>query len=701
MPGPTGEDDPPLFTGAKRFRGAGFSVWAGTNEAEVSATAGATGATGAAGSAGPPGADGADGAPGEPGPAGAQGAAGAAGAAGAPGPPGPPGVDGSDGEQGPPGLQGVPGAAGAAGAQGLPGVPGSDGIDGEPGPPGPPGDRGLQGIQGIQGPGGPPGVDGADGEPGLQGPPGTTGATGATGVQGIQGLPGPPGADGAEGEQGPPGPPGAVGAAGAGGHSILVNAVPFTQRAGLNFMGGDGTVPAGTDDAVNNETEIRINYVGTTSTITLSGITGNQGTVDVSTLNCGGQVNIASPVGPWSIEGFTARATGFWFLLRAGSGAQNGTILNEDTTATTTDRIRCPEASDVGCNDQFVGLAFYSGTRWFYLPGAAAPFHNAVGDSFGMQLQRGASEWLKQAFAQYGNGTSLPGVGDIRKGTDANLELNTALGMRLICSGASGGMLIQGGVGNVQISNSSGNINASCAAGTINLSGNTGIVLADGGAGVIISTNTTPSGQGRLKLIEGASGLTNTAGQGQLWIENLAPCRFQFRDDDNNNWPVGYACPSTPITANSAATAATTNLTCCSFTIPANSSRIGTTYRFTGWWVFAHTAAATPTLTAELLVNGAVVSACIITPTATALTHTGKLEAILTVRTIGASGTMMIQMQNVSSVWAVGSNGGSNDTATDAIDTTVNRTAELRIRMTTAVASNTLTVTNGYVERLN
>src|SRR5690606_19903215 len=33
--GPTGDIDPPLFVGALRFRGEGFRVWAGTNEAEI------------------------------------------------------------------------------------------------------------------------------------------------------------------------------------------------------------------------------------------------------------------------------------------------------------------------------------------------------------------------------------------------------------------------------------------------------------------------------------------------------------------------------------------------------------------------------------------------------------------------------------------------------------------------------------------
>jgi hypothetical protein len=40
MAGPTEEEDPPLFVGAKRFRGVGFTVWAGTNEAKVDAAGG-------------------------------------------------------------------------------------------------------------------------------------------------------------------------------------------------------------------------------------------------------------------------------------------------------------------------------------------------------------------------------------------------------------------------------------------------------------------------------------------------------------------------------------------------------------------------------------------------------------------------------------------------------------------------------------
>jgi hypothetical protein len=42
VPGPTGDIDPPLFVGALRFRGNGFRVWAGTNEAELDGGGGGT-----------------------------------------------------------------------------------------------------------------------------------------------------------------------------------------------------------------------------------------------------------------------------------------------------------------------------------------------------------------------------------------------------------------------------------------------------------------------------------------------------------------------------------------------------------------------------------------------------------------------------------------------------------------------------------
>lgn len=157
----------------------------------------------------------------------------------------------------------------------------------------------------------------------------------------------------------------------------------------------------------------------------------------------------------------------------------------------------------------------------------------------------------------------------------------------------------------------------------------------------------------------------------------------------------------TPIVANAAATNAVTDLSCCTFTYVGGSGVVGTTFTFQGWYSFLHTAAATPTLTAEIVVNGAVVATAILTPVSAAATFSGRIDGILTIRTTGAGGTAMAQVHFDANHSAVNSVDGSVNTATFAIDTTVNRTLQLRVRMTTAVAANTVTVTNGLIDRLS
>ncbi len=207
-----------------------------------------------------------------------------------------------------------------------------------------------------------------------------------------------------------------------------------------------------------------------------------------------------------------------------------------------------------------------------------------------------------------------------------------------------------------------------------------------------------------LKFLEEDIGtiVTVGAGNGMYWVQNLVPSQPIFTDDVEASWILGYACPTTPLTANAAATNAVTNLTIETFTVPANTARVGTLYRFTGWFQFLHTAALTPTLTIELLLDGGVIETFIVSPIATAATWNGKVEAMVCFRSIGAGGTIKSDVQCTTSVGVNQANCafGSTSTGTDAIDTTADRVLLLRIRMTTAVASNTLTVVQGFIERL-
>lgn len=156
------------------------------------------------------------------------------------------------------------------------------------------------------------------------------------------------------------------------------------------------------------------------------------------------------------------------------------------------------------------------------------------------------------------------------------------------------------------------------------------------------------------------------------------------------------------ITSNATATNATTVLTAASYTIPANELVVGSIWRVTAWFDYTHTAAATPTLTIQLRIAGSSIVSRVIDPPAVATTYAGHISAGFTVRSTGAAGTLMPAFfllmgdNTAAEQWG----GASVETADVAVDTTVNRDLDLVVFMTTAVPSNTLTISQGYVERV-
>ncbi len=156
----------------------------------------------------------------------------------------------------------------------------------------------------------------------------------------------------------------------------------------------------------------------------------------------------------------------------------------------------------------------------------------------------------------------------------------------------------------------------------------------------------------------------------------------------------------TPLVANNAATNATTNLSCGTFTTVADSLVVGSTFKFTGYFTYVHTAVTTNGIIAELLVNGAVVATATTAISATAITFSGIVEGYLTIRTTGASGTALPAVRVDHLLLPVNGQNGSAVTTAFTFNTTVTRSLEMRIRMAGATLSNTLTVTNGFIERL-
>mgnify|MGYP001636530172 CR=1 FL=1 len=166
---------------------------------------------------------------------------------------------------------------------------------------------------------------------------------------------------------------GAVVSTGTGGATtfagILDNGAAETDRTNLNFLNGDSITSVITDDAVNNELEIRHHYVGNTAEIVLNAPTGNLGTINIASLTCGGTYRITNAAAGFNIEGFTAKPVGFWFHFYWDEALTDvATFNNEDVTATAANRLRMPRGEDMAVDPPVSGMFVYGGdSRWHWI----------------------------------------------------------------------------------------------------------------------------------------------------------------------------------------------------------------------------------------------------------------------------------------------------------------------------------------------
>lgn len=154
------------------------------------------------------------------------------------------------------------------------------------------------------------------------------------------------------------------------------------------------------------------------------------------------------------------------------------------------------------------------------------------------------------------------------------------------------------------------------------------------------------------------------------------------------------------LVASQAATAAVTVLVGATYSVPANSAAIGTVYRIRVWYRFVSTVSP-PTLTFRLTVAGVAVATIVVTSVSAAATAGGLLEGEITIRTTGAGGTLMAALvcsNNHGITNATNWNAQNVTISTAAIDTTAANIIEIDAKMTTAVAANTLTLSQGTVE---
>lgn len=149
------------------------------------------------------------------------------------------------------------------------------------------------------------------------------------------------------------------------------------------------------------------------------------------------------------------------------------------------------------------------------------------------------------------------------------------------------------------------------------------------------------------------------------------------------------------------ATNAITDLSVGAVTVPANSVAVGTTYIANLSVEFVHTASATPTLTLEWVHGGTVVCTRVITVTAVAGTYTLWVEGYFRHTTIGAASSARVSIRAICTAGAaVNDQIGETTAVPAALNTTISRTLEMRCRMTTAVAANTITLHQATIARI-
>ncbi len=155
-----------------------------------------------------------------------------------------------------------------------------------------------------------------------------------------------------------------------------------------------------------------------------------------------------------------------------------------------------------------------------------------------------------------------------------------------------------------------------------------------------------------------------------------------------------------PLATDQVATAVTTVLTGASYTAPANSAKVGQVFYLRNEFAFLHAAATTPSLACSLVIGAAVLSFSL-PQLAVATTFKGFLEALVTVRTIGAAGTARAQLRlRAMNITLANAEGGLDNDGSVTWDTTASKQLALTMNMATAVASNTLTIGQGIVLRL-
>ncbi len=511
-------------------------------------------------------------------------------------------------------------------------------------------------VSGVVGAAGTPGNAGPPGPPGERGPRGGQGPDGPPGPAGAPGLTGPLGPPGEQGRRGPPGvdgPPGVAGAPGSAGAAGVQGPPGPPGEPGRNGRTGDPGLPGAPGQAGSPGAQ------GPTGIQGPPGEPGRNGRM--------GDPGLPGAQGPQGVPG------------------SNGGIGPMGPPG---DGMRRAAASRPMGETQISGVA-------------AGPF--------GTQLQNSGGNWQPKDFIQFGDTPTTATTGDIRKrGTSAG-----SADLQIFSEPASSGMTFQCGLSATML-HTCGTWRANATSGSATIDSSTGgIVLGGASSGVLVCTSSPSTGAGRVKVVEGSAGVTNAAGQHQLWVENVAPTRFVQRDDENQDWPINNSVVA--VNNISTVSAAVTVNTAVSFTIPANTLRQFTLYKIEGYCVFVRGITLTALDIAYNLVLGGTSYALATVTTFNNAAGSGHshVTAYLLCLSTGAAGTFIGNITAPGDMTALSVaptraevfdmiNGSYNVAASATTKaTTANQTISLTATMSAAVAATSTNWTHSAITRMN
>lgn len=104
-------------------------------------------------------------------------------------------------------------------------------------------------------------------------------------------------------------------------------------------------------------------YGGSTSNVNQTPTSGSLGVLAISTLECGGIVTLQS-LSEATIDGFTAKSDGFWFVLHVRDDTTSDSVTLLENVGNTTTSIRTPNIRDWRLTKNESVLIFYSNSRW-------------------------------------------------------------------------------------------------------------------------------------------------------------------------------------------------------------------------------------------------------------------------------------------------------------------------------------------------